>query len=442
MKVGTRWAAAVALLAAVSSAGAMEVLRTDRLALDINGRGQMFGVGEFVPDAYRDNARVYLFMKQARVGINGRFDDIKFETQFAFGGENANGSNTDLGLLDFAADVPIKDDLIKPLNGTIFKIGQFRVPYGREGITDRGYMNFGERSIATMPVYQGRDYGLALHQAGLFTWTGGVFSAGGRDVPQRYIPETLGVPEVVLRAGYNDGIDEDVYHVKGTDLDLKKSGKAAYLNGFYMQDTLIGHNTVLGVRTIDKNLLINGNYNPYIGAGPNRTNGAATTFQRGNIFALGGDAVIRHKLSDDSSVEGEAELNWTGYHNRYGVLHHESARVQGGYRKGKAAINLRYAALLMDPNTNLRSGNKYFSPTMGSAIHEVTPSLTYFFKKHNLKVIADLPCYFNMPVYNEAGVGSYVFADMPDQVTVISTAGNTVTRRSIVEGRMLFQFAF
>lgn len=441
MKRMMRLLAAAALLGALTPpAQAMTILDTGKLKMDAHGRGQMIGVGEIVPDPHRDHARVYLFMKQARLGFQGYYEDVKYETEFSFGGENANGSNTDLGMLDFVADVPIA-----PMgeNGSL-KIGQFRVPYSREGLTNRGFMNFGERSIANMASYQTRDYGLALQKyKGTFAGTIGVFSAGGRDVPQRYLPERLGVPELVLRVGYNDGVDEDIYHVKGTDQDLKRTGKAAYINALYMQDTLIGHSTVMNLRTIDKNLLIDANYNPFIGAGPNGATGNAQTLQRGNIWFVGGDAVIRHPLANGHSVEAEIEGNWGGYQNRYGSLHIASARAQAAYNVKPYQIGLRYAALLMDKNANYRyaTNSRRYSPAMGSAIHEITPSLTWHIKGHNLKLVADAPVYLNMPVFVEKGVGAYVFADQPGQVSYLSTGGTT-KRHAVFEGRMLFQFMF
>lgn len=455
MKVRVTMVAAV-LAALVSGAQAMEVVKTDKLSMNIYGRGQMYGVGQVVQDPHRDDIRVYLFMKQARLGVVGNYEDLRYEAQMAFGGENANGSNTDLGLLDFVADIPLKLEgtPLSPLDGTIFKIGQFRAPFSREGLTDRGYMDFGERSIATMPVYQGRDYGIALHgYPGNFAWTAGVFSAGGRDVPQRYLPEGLGWPEVIARFGYNDGIDDDIYHVRGRsgDWELKapKSGKAFFVNGLFMQDSKIGHGTILSVKTIDKNLMVNTNFNPFISMGPN--NGAASAgaweTERGTLWAVGGDAVLRKKLSEDSQAELELEGNWTGYDNRFGALHGASGRVQGGYRKGRFGINARYAALMMDKDMAYRPstpapGRTRFNPQLGSTIHEITPSMTWHFKGHNMKLVADLPMYFNMPVFIENRIGSYVFASQPDQVTYISSASNAVKRRSVIEGRMLFQFAF
>lgn len=433
-----------ALAAALApSALALEVVKNDKLKLDIHGRGQMIGVGQVaVPDPYRDHARVYLFMKQARLGFKGNYEDIKFETQFSFGGENTNGSNTDLGMLDFVADLPIK-----PLGPeTSLKVGQFRVPYGREGITDRGYMNFSERSIATMASYQTRDYGLALQRySGKFAGTMGVFSGGGRNVPQRYLPEVLGVPEVVARLGYNDGVDADIYHVVGTDVDLTRTTKAAYVNALFMQDTIIGHGVVQNLRTIDKNLLIDSNYNPFIIAGPNNaagTTGGANTLQRGRTWFVGGDAVLRHPLANGHLLETEAQVDWGGFYNRYGTIHITSARAQVAYHVKPYQIGVRWAGLMLDKKAGYINGGVKRSPGMGSVIHEVTPSLTWHIKKHNLKIVADAPLYLNMPVFIEKGVGAYVFASQPGQVTTLTTGGNTVVRRTVMEGRMMLQFMF
>lgn len=422
-----------------ATAGALPLVSNDKMQLDIHGRGQMIGVGEIVPDPKRDNARIYLFLKQARLGFTGRYEEVKFETMFAFGGENANGTNTDLGMLDFVADVPLK-----PLGeDTILKVGQFRVPFGREGLTDRGYMSFAERSIANMASYQGRDYGIALQKRrGGLIGTFGVFSGGGRDIPQRYLPEVLGRPETVLRFGYDDGVDEDIYHVKGTDLELKRTTKALYVNALYMQDTLIGHGTVMNLRTIDKNLLVNSSYNPYINAGPGRAAATTGTADRGDIWFVGVDGAVRKPLGGDRAIEGEAELVRGGYQNRYGVQHIAAARAQGALRVGRYAVGLRWAGLMMDKRSAYLSAGKYFSPAVGSVIHEITPSLTWHVKKHNLKLVADAPVYVNMPVYYDSTLGAYVFATQPDQVSVIAGNNNGTRRRTIPQARLMFQFMF
>ncbi len=414
-------------------------INTDKLKLDIYGRTQMIGVGEVVPDPVRNDTRIYLFLKQARLGFKGLYEDVKFDMQFAFGGEDANGSNTDLSLLDLVVDVPLK-----PLSEyTSLKIGQFRVPYSREGLTDRGFMNFTERSIMNMASYQSRDYGLALQRyKGTFAGTVGVFSGGGRDVPQRYLPEKLGIPQVVARVGYNDGVDEDIYHVTSTDINLNRTTKAVYLNALYTHDTLIGHSTALNVRTIDKNLLIDSSYNQFINSGPNGANGTATTLRVGDLWFVGGDAVLRYPLGGGKAVGLETEVNYGSFKNEYGKLHIAAGRVQGNYHVDAYDFGLRYAALKMDSAVRYRTAGNFYDSKMGDVIHEITPSMTRYLKGHNLKVVVDAPVYLKMPLFFENGLGNYVFAEQSAQVSTLATAGNSVSRRTVVEGRMMFQFMF
>lgn len=458
---------AALLAGAVLPAGALEVIRTDKLAMDAYGRAQMIGVGQYVPDPFRDHMRIYLFMKQARIGFKGTYEDMKFDTQFAFGGENSNGSNNDLGMLDFVADIPLK-----PLGDDAwFKIGQFRVPYSREGMTNTGYMDFGARSVANLASNQSRDYGLAVMKTkGVWTGTIGTFSSGGRDVPQRYLPERFGLPYLVTRFGYNDGYDEDIYHVVSSKQDVNRTVKAVMVNGIFMQDTMIGHSSALQSRTIDKNLLIDSGFNPYInqGGGPGLgTVGGAQSMQRGNMWWVGADAGIRHPLGRERIVSGEVEGNWGGYQNRFGVIHAGNARAQAQYDQGRFGIGLRYGALFMDKKsgflttsatgTGTTAGaavNRVISNELGVPVHEITPALTWRFKQHHMKLVADLPIYLNCPLwYDRMGnvtplgsqpVGAYAFPDPTSttQNSLLATPGNQTARRTVVQGRMMFQFLF
>lgn len=451
-------AALLAGLAPLSRA--IEVVNNEKGKLEVYGRSQMIGVGEVVPDPLRDNLRIYLFPKQNRIGFRGQYDDaFKFDTQLAFGGEDTNGSNTDLGLLDFVADIPLMAKIEDA--STFLKIGQFRVPYSREGITDRAYLDFGDRSIANLASYQSRDYGLALMSThGVWTGTVGTFSSGGRNVPQRYLPERFGMPYVVTRFGYNDGYDEDIYHAVGTDINLKRTTKAVMFNAIYMQDTLIGHSSAIQARTADKNLLIDSGFNPYINAGGDMGSGGAgkvkvggtTTLQRGNLFFVGADAGIRHPLGNDQQVDAEIEGNWGGYQNRYGVIHIANARTNVQYEAGPFGIGVRYGLLMMDKKSGFltpttANGNATnVNNDLGRPIHEITPALTWRVKGHNLKLVADLPVYLNCPIwYDTAGnLGAYAFPDPTSttQNSLLATAGNSTARHTVVEGRMLFQFMF
>lgn len=468
MKSTMSWFAAAALAGImIPSAQGLELVKNDKTTVQTYGRAQMIGVGQYVPDPYRDHLRVYLFMKQARIGFKGAYEDVKFDTQFALGGENTNGGNTDLGLLDFVVDIPLP----KLGGNTWFKIGQFRVPYSREGLTDRGYLDFGDRSISNLASYQSRDYGLALMATkGVWTGTFGTFSSGGRDVPQRYLPERLGVPYMAARFGYNDGLDEDIYHVISSDLDVKRTVKAVMFNGIFMQDTLIGHSSTLQSRTIDKNLLIDSGFNPYInqGGGPGLGTIAGTqTMQRGNMWFLGADAAIRHPLGTGKSISTEIEGNWGGYQNRFGVIHIANARAQGDYHSKPYSVGLRYGALFMDRKSGFLTSsatgagtapgaavNRVISNHLGAPIHEITPALTWHIKGHNMKLVADLPIYLNCPLWYDrmgnatpAGSqphGAYAFPDPTSttQNSILATPGNSTARRTVVSGRLMFQFMF
>jgi hypothetical protein len=442
------------------------LLNNDKLGLDVWGRGQMIGVGEIVSDPVANHERVYEFLKEARMGFDGKYEELfNYQIEFGYGGESQNSLQSMAGgyeLLDFVADVPVK-----PLGeNTILKIGQFRVPYGREALGDEGYQPFADRSIANMATNHGRDFGLALmgtHEK----WTGtiGTFPDGGRDIAQRYLPEEFGIPEVVARAGYNDGVDADIYHVMGTDRRLTRDTKAFFINGLFERDTRIGHSTALLSHSVDSNLLENVNYNPYINhadvpnsAGTTTGICSATSCERGTLFNVGGDAVYRHPLGGGQAVEFEGQADWGGYQNRFGVLHIASARVQGDYQVGKWEFAARYAVLSMDSNAGFLSatlspsgtpvpgttGTDQYTPGMGKPIHEITPSITYHFKNHTMKLIADLPIYLDCPLYIDHTDGAYVFADTTgvNEDSVLTAAGNSAVRRSTVEGRMLLQFQF
>ena len=56
---------------------------------------------------------------------------------------------------------------------------------------------------------------------------------------------------------------------------------------------------------------------------------SAMSCQRGELFNVGGDAVYRHPIGNGQAVEFEAQADWGGYQNRFGVLHIAAARAQG-----------------------------------------------------------------------------------------------------------------
>jgi len=410
----------------------VSVLKTDNAALAIGGMVQLLGFGQRLSDPYKDDDRLYLFMNRARLRVSGHYDDIGFYTEMGLGGEASVVAQTgvSLSLLDFAFTVPILGS-----GTTYLKVGQFKVPYGREQLTYEGNFQFADRSINNLGFVVGRDVGLALvSHPGRFTIIGGVFTGGGRDVPpDHYLPETLGIPLLVVRAGIGN-VDDDPFLLAQDDEGAvaHKVKGALFVNALYTKDSSIGHSTVLNVKLADKSLLLDGNWNPYIGAGP---------LERGTWWQAGADAVGRLPLRV-VDLSAEAAFDFGRYANGYGSVQMWGARLQGGARYRSFEVAVRYAYLV--PSSNFA----YMGvPLTGSQpLQEFTPSATWFLRGQGLKLIADLPIIIHDPVFTETGVGSYAATDLPDQATVLATAGvatgSTVTRQSVIEGRLMFQAQF
>jgi hypothetical protein len=420
------------LAAAFSAADAQSHDSTAAMSLSnlsIYGRFQLMGLAQSVLDKVQSDKRLYLFLKQARLGIRSDYDDIKLNFQTAFGGEEIVASpspGVSLQLLDFSADIP--------LSGSVrIKVGQFKVPYGREEFADGGSLSFGDRSIQYNAFVIGRDVGLSLYNtSGPLTGILGVFTGGGRDVPLRYLPEKLGFPMLTLRLGINDGYDGDVTDLKQTSYDSPE-GSAFFVNGMYIRDFRIGHSTVLNVKTIDKSMLLDPSWNPYIAAQP---------LDQGRFWQIGADAAVRRNAGADWTVSGEAELNHGAYHNMFGSIFLTGGRLQFAAAKKPYEIDLRYAFILPDKNLAYVSSSHQSFPIMDDKmVHEITLGITYFLKGDRLKLTADLPLLLQVPVMEDPVSGSYVLTQQPAQVSYLASGGKVV-RQNIVQGRMQLQYSF
>ena len=66
-----------------------ELLNGPSGSLDLWGRMQMLGVGEYVPiDDTRNSSRLYLFIEQARLGVQVKIFDYNYYTELSLGGES------------------------------------------------------------------------------------------------------------------------------------------------------------------------------------------------------------------------------------------------------------------------------------------------------------------------------------------------------------------
>jgi hypothetical protein len=417
---------AAALTTASGMAHGAEILRTEHATMEVSGRLQLLAFAQKLDDGARNDERLYLFLKQGRLGVAGNVDAWRYKVLLAFGGEDEIKAPTpgiSLGLLDMYVDIPV------PVLGKSYvRVGQFKVPYGRERLTDSGELLFADRSIQNLAFRVGRDVGATFHtQAGPLVAGLGIFTGGGRDIPERYLPQTLGTPLFVLRAGYDSGLGEDVFATRAPDATVDTLQTAFFVNGFYVKDSLVGHSTVFNTKSAEKPLLINGNWNPYVGQAP---------FNLGKLWQLGADAAVRAPAGP-GVLSAEVEGNFGVYQNEYGDIRVAGGRAQVGYQWKPVELALRYA--FVRPDENFAVGETRITGT--HSFKEIAPSLTYTFTGFNAKIIMDLPIQMGAPVIFEEGVGSYVLTEQPDQTSLLKKAA-PLSRQTVVAGRMLVQASF
>ncbi|MBC7690873.1 MAG: hypothetical protein H7222_03835 [Methylotenera sp.] len=401
------------------NAQALELLKKDDASLNLGGRFQLLALGQKVSDPARPDDRLFLFLNQARLILDGTLGDYRYYTEWAVGGEDeVKNQNSSLGLLDFRADVPINDHVF-------LRVGQFKVPFGREALIEDGSQFFSSRSLSFAGSRLGRDVGLAavVQRKGVMG-TIGVFTGGGRDNPERYLPEDLGIPLVALRYGY-DSSGTDPYRYKESGNFMGSENEfSAFLNLAYTKDSLVGHSTVLNVRPSEKSLLLNPNWNPYLGQSPN---------VKGHLYQASLDSSVRIPVGDFTGT-GEFELTHAAYVNSYGNLHVNGARVVGSAALNPFELSLRYSVLFPSRQFQYKG-----SAITGSApFQEVTPAVTFYHRPWS-RVTLEVPLLINTPVANENGTGSYVLMEQQDQTTVIGGGKGNVGRQFVPEIRLFYQ---
>ncbi|MBF5045710.1 hypothetical protein FGE12_25105 [Aggregicoccus sp. 17bor-14] len=427
MKLKSLFAAAAVLAGVPGAARAAEVLKNDHTTLDVGGRLQLLGFGQKVDDAYRNDARMYLFLKQARLQMQGNVDDWRFKLSLAMGGEvevKAPSPGVALNLLDLYVDIPTF------VPNTYVRAGQFKVPYSRERLIDSDSILFAERSISNLTFRMGRDVGAAAYtNQGPFAAGLGVFTAGGGSVPQRFLPENLGIPMVALRLGVDSSGVENIFAEGVRSAQAEKPEGAFFLNAFYVKDSQVGHSTVFNTRPQEKNLLLNSNWNPYLAQSPT---------QLGRLWQVGGDLSGRAPAGP-GTVSGELEGNFAVYQNTYGDIRVPGARAQVAYAFEAFPVTaaLRYAAIR--PDKDFRVGASQVTGTQ--LMQEVTPSLQYVFKGAHVRLVGDLPVQVNVPVVTEENIGAYLLTEQPDQSALLAK-NMPVARQNVVEARLMLQASF
>jgi hypothetical protein len=423
-----------------------DVVNNDQIDLGVGGRLQLMGYGDVLQtDPYRSTGRLYLFLKQSRLELGARHGDYRFYSQLALGGEDVYTSNTNLTLLDMFTTGPL-------CGLANWRVGQFRVPYGRELMSNGGRMAFNDRSVVSSFFLMGRDVGASLQgNVGPASIIGGLFTGGGRDIPGRYLPEVLGIPLLAARVSIGD-VDNDPYDLGQHDnLDTQKTRQGWALSGVFTRDSLVGHSSVLNIKdSFDKSLLLNAGWNPYIG----KKDPTTGELSQGQLFQTSVDYAVKTPLLKgifaNSTLSGEAELNYGHYGNAFGALGVFGGRVQAGIFRKPFEASLRYALLAPDAGfaaTNTTAGSAGLGTTTaitpdGSPIHEITPSFAYLVDGDRLKLTLDFPILLNTPVVTEKGLGSYDLVNQPDQTALVTNAATVLSRQFDFQVRGVLQYAF
>ncbi|HUB08477.1 MAG TPA: porin [Myxococcales bacterium] len=406
------------------------VLKADKYSLDIGAMAQALGLAQYVNEPIRADGRMYLFLPQARLRMDGNYDRYSFNFQLAMGGADlTTSSGVAIGLLDMAANIPLDSKAT-----TYLKVGQFLVPYGREQLTDPGFSDFADVSMNNIGFVVGRDVGLAIvSHPGPVSIVGGVFTGGGRDVPpDHYLPQTLGIPELVLRVGVGN-MDDNPFYLRESQPMNEGTKYEISVNALYTRDSTLGHSTILNVKQVDKSIVIDSDWNPFIAAG------GVGNFSQGDYYQVGGDAAVRTALGNDWAFEAEGQLDFAGYSNGYGDLSIWGLRLQTAVLHDPFVVALKYDVL--GPSIDFAYTGQTITGT--APIHEIVPSFTWRVMGDRLKAIVDFPILINTPVFEEPGVGDYVGTELQDQSTVLAAkTGGSVSRQNVPQARLMLQAQF
>lgn len=384
------------------------------MSVNINGQLQLHAAIEGVDDPHESDDRLFLFLRQARLSVDGHYGDTKYEVEWMLGGEEVPERNSVMSLLDGYVDTPWNDTIR-------IKLGQFKVPYSRERLLDSGDSFNVNRSVGNNFFNIGRDVGAAIYtesEESLLSGALGVFTGGGINIPERYLPEDIGIPMFVGRVGINDGLDQGVFNPVNAETARRNSGFAAYLNAMYNEDSRVGHSTPLNVKTFDKSLILQSSWNPYVNA----------RGQKSTYYQVGGDVAWEGPLSEEVSLLLTAEAHFSHLGNDEGDIDNYGGLVGSYVITDEWRFGLRYA--LVEPDSEMAytekdpdTGKETLFQITDEAIQEITASAVYFLPETGFKFLAELSYQIDVPVAIEAGHGVYNTMRQSDQVSNAASGG-------------------
>lgn len=421
--------ALVALIVVLHFIPANPLAAEDNNKLNLSGQMMTLGSWESVKDPWRNSERLYLFLRQARLSVEGRHANADFRISWMMGGEEVPESNSVMSLLDAYVHLPLAGGLFE------LRFGQFKVPYSRERLLDSGSLLNTDRSIQQNFFNIGRDVGVAVHSSrDKYSGALGIFTAGGINIPERYLPQDLGIPMLVARFGVSNGLDTDAFTPFNHDRTRHGVAFAGYINAAYTKDSIVGHSTPLRVKYYDKSLILHDGWNPYI-----RRRGA-----KADLMQVGSDIALEVPVTERSDVRLVAELNYADFRNDAGQMKISGGVVGAYVLNRQLAIGLRYAQVRPDAAmaytwTDQEDQPRTY-PIRAKKIHEITPSIVCHMPDYGLKIIADLGLQLNVPVSLEQGVGVYNLMRQPDQVRYAASGG--IERQNNILGNLILQFNF
>lgn len=146
------------------------VLDTPGLHLELQNRMQMRWTGDWPEDDDQPDTGAFR-IRRAKTKLTG----WAFNERVGFGVQ-----------LNYASSELLEDayvDLDTTGSGALrLRLGQYKVPFGRQELTSSGYQQFVDRSITSNRYARGRDVGLMLHGAGAggrVSWAAGLFNGSG-----------------------------------------------------------------------------------------------------------------------------------------------------------------------------------------------------------------------------------------------------------------------
>jgi hypothetical protein len=240
---------------------------------------------------------------------------------------------------------------------------------------------------------------------------------------------------LVTRFGVNSGLDQDVFTPYNFEAMQGKAGQAAYVNAAYTKDSRVGHSSPLNTKYLDKSLMLDSAWNPYI----------AASDQKAEYYQLGADVAIQRPISATCDLLLSAEINYADFKNDVGELKSSGGVTSADLLFKNWALSLRYAVVSPDENmaytyTDAVTKETTLYPITDKNIQEIGGSIVRFIRNHNLKLIADLVVQMDVPVAIEEGNGAYNLMAQSDQVSYAANEGIELQENYI--GKLMVQYEF